>query len=48
MEGFEILGMVPYEDAVVKADMEGQPPYMAFPRLLEEMGKVADALLKRT
>lgn len=45
LDGFEILGMIPYDDRVVRADMEGLPPYKAFPGLLDEMGKVADKIL---
>jgi len=45
MEGFEILGMIPYSERVIEADMGGMPPYLAWPGLVELMGDVVQRLL---
>ena len=40
LEGFEILGFVPYDEAIVEADLENEPPYPdpeRFPEGLQEI-----------
>ncbi len=45
MEGFDILGMIPYSEKIIEADMGNRPPYQAWPELVETMGQVAERLL---
>ena len=44
MEGFEILGMIPYSERVIEADMGGMPAYLCEPVLMSIMGQVAGLL----
>lgn len=45
MEGFELLGIIPYSERIIEADMGNRPPYQASPELVEVMGQVAKRLL---
>jgi len=45
MDGFEILGFIPYAEKVVEADMGGMPPYTAFPALLSSLDSMIDCLI---
>jgi CO dehydrogenase maturation factor len=42
---FEFLGFLPYEQAVVDADMAGRPLYEASPRIVDEVRNIYRALL---
>ena len=42
---FEFLGFIPYDQAVVDADLAGRPLYQASPRILEEVRNIYQALL---
>ncbi len=46
MEGFEILGFIPYSEEVVEADMGNVPPYASFPKLLIALDSMVDRLLQ--
>jgi CO dehydrogenase maturation factor len=46
MEGFEILGFIPYSEKVIEADMANEPPYLASPVLLNMLGEIADQLIR--
>lgn len=46
MRGFEILGVIPYSEKIIEADMAGRPPYLAWPELLRVMEGVAHNLLE--
>lgn len=46
MEGFELLGIIPYSEKIVEADMGNRPPYEGLPELVEMMGQVAERLLE--
>jgi CO dehydrogenase maturation factor len=42
---FEFLGFLPYEQALVDADMAGRPLFEASPRIVDEVKKIYRALL---
>ena len=46
MKGFELLGIIPYSEKIVEADMGNRPPYEGLPELVEVMGRVAERLLE--
>ncbi len=46
MEGFEILGFIPYSEQVVASDMASRPPYELYPELLTVLGKVVEQLIQ--
>mgnify|MGYP005832144439 CR=1 FL=1 len=46
MEGFEILGFIPYSEEVVEGDMGNVPPYASFPGLLIALDSMVDRLLQ--
>lgn len=46
MGGFQILGMIPYSERIIEADMGGRPPYSAWPELLRVLEGVAQNLLE--
>jgi len=45
MEGIPVLGYVPYDDAVLRADMQGTPPFHASPALCEEVAGITDRIM---
>ena len=47
MEGFELLGFIPYSERVVEADMGNRPPYDSFPELLVCMDSVIHRLMDK-
>jgi CO dehydrogenase maturation factor len=42
---FEFLGSIPYDQAVVEADLAGQPLFEASPRIVDEVRNIYQALL---
>jgi CO dehydrogenase maturation factor len=44
MAAFEILGMVPYSEEIIEADMKGSPPYERYPELVQRLEEVVDRL----
>lgn len=48
MAGFQLLGVIPYSESIVEADMGGTPPYSAWPQLLGVMEGVVEGLLSPT
>jgi CO dehydrogenase maturation factor len=42
---FEFLGFIPYEQAVVEADLAGRPLFEASPKIVEEVRNIYQALL---
>lgn len=40
LSDFNILGFIPYSEKIIEADMEGRPPYVAMPELLDRVGEI--------
>jgi len=47
MEGIPLLGYIPYDDAVLQADMHGTPPFRASPALCEEVARITDKIMSK-
>jgi CO dehydrogenase maturation factor len=42
---FEFLGFLPYDQAIVDADLAGRPLFQASPRIFDEVKNIYQALL---
>lgn len=47
MEGFEILGFIPYDERVIDAEMRGELPLESSPPISEAAERIKEELLKR-
>lgn len=47
MEGFEILGFIPYDERVIDAEMRGEPPSENSPSILQAAERIKEELLER-
>ena len=47
MEGFEILGFIPYDERVIDAEMRGELPLKSSPPISEAAERIKEELLKR-
>jgi len=45
LPGFEFLGLIPYDQAIVDADLADRPLFEASPRIIEEVRNIYQALL---
>jgi len=45
LSGFEFLGFIPYDQAVVEADVNNRPVISASPKVIEEVKKIYSALI---
>jgi CO dehydrogenase maturation factor len=45
MQGFEILGAIPYSEKIIESEMANRPPYRGFPELLDIVESVTDHLV---
>jgi CO dehydrogenase maturation factor len=46
MEGFDILGFVPYSEKIVESDISLQAPYCFYPQLLDVMDHIVGQLME--
>jgi CO dehydrogenase maturation factor len=46
MDGFPILGFVPYSERIVESDISLRAPYELYPALLDVMDRIVDELLR--
>lgn len=47
VSGFDLLGLIPYSEKVIEADLKNEPPYRVWPQLEGIMAQVVESLLRQ-